>query len=138
MAILTREAILAGVKLPSEIVDVPELGGAVIVRGMTGSERDAFENGCFQGKGKKRDFSAQDVRAKLVAYCCIDEAGQRVFSDNDVALIGQVRADVVDRLFSVAARLSGMTPEDADELGRRSPTPPVSVTSSSPSLVTLG
>lgn len=121
--LLGRDAILGATALPQETVPVPELGGDVLVRGMTGSERDVFEAGCFEGKGKNRDFSMKDVRAKLVAFCCVDESGRRLFVDGDVEALGKVRADVVDRLFSVAQRLSGMREEDVAALGKSLPSP---------------
>ena len=40
---LNREAILAAEDLPRELVEVPEWGGAVYVRALTGAERDQFE-----------------------------------------------------------------------------------------------
>lgn len=133
MAILTRDTILGATKPPQQVVNVPELGGEVIVRGMTGVERDAFEMSCFEGRGKKRDWNMRNMRAKLVGFCCIDEAGRRVFTDQDVEALGSVRADVIDRLFSVAQKLSGMKDEDVDELGLTSTTTKPLDTSSSAS-----
>ncbi len=126
-----REVLLGATTVPTEVVVLPELGVSVTVRGMTGSERDAFEATCWEGRGKKRAFSSKDVRAKLIASCCLDEKGQRAFSDADVQSLGQVRADVIDRLFGVAQRLSGMTDQDVDDLGQGSRTPAPSGTSSS-------
>lgn len=120
---MLSRADLLRVSLPQETVYIKELKDSVIVRGMTGRERDAFEASCLVGKGRKRDVNTLDMRAKLVALCCIDEKGQRLFSDEDVALLGDVRADVVDRLFSVAQRLSGLRDEDVDELGIGSANP---------------
>ena len=128
-----RDLVLGAVEAPSELVQVPALGVAIRVRGMTGRERDAFEASCFEGKGKKRAFSMKNVRAKLVAYCCIEEDGRRLFTDDDAERLGDIRADVLDRLFGVAQRLSGISEEDADELGQTSRTP--SAISSSPSPV---
>lgn len=131
MAVLSRADILKATVTPREAVVVRELGGEVIVRGMTGVERDAFEASCFEGRGKKRDFNMRNLRAKMVAFCCIDEQGHRLFTDDDVIALGAVRADVIDKLFAVAQRLSGMRDEDVDELGLGSVTPTTSGTSSS-------
>lgn len=112
-----RETLLGATKPPQETVSIKALGIDVTVRGMTGVERDAFEASCFEGRGKKRDFSMRNLRAKLVAICCIDGNGHRVFTDEDAVELGKVRADVIDQLFGVAQRLSGMRDEDVDELG---------------------
>lgn len=138
MKLLSRADILGATATPREVVQIPELGGAVTVRGMTGVERDAFEGSCFEGRGKKRDFNMKNLRAKMVAYCCIDEQGHRLFSDSDAIALGEVRADVIDKLFGVAQRLSGMRDEDVDELGLASETTPRSGTSSSSSPATSG
>lgn len=113
MAILSRAQILAAVVVPTEVVRVPELGGEIIVCGMTAAERDSWEASLFTGKGKHRQFNADNIRAKLVAKCVVDENGNRLFSEQDVATLGRVRVDVMARLHTVAQRLSGIT--DADE-----------------------
>jgi hypothetical protein len=45
---LTRDSILNAKDLKKELVKVPEWGGEVYVRCMTGSERDAFESEAYQ------------------------------------------------------------------------------------------
>ncbi len=128
-----RDLLLGANKPPTETVSLPELKTSVIVRGMTGSERDAFEASCIEGRGKKRDVNTKNIRARLVAFCCVDDKGDRVFSDGDAKQLGDVRADLLDRIFSVAQRLSGMSDQDVDELGQVSKTMEASATSSSAS-----
>lgn len=118
----TVQEILAQLKaLPSEVVTVPVLG-AVTVRGMSGLQRDAFEASCMEGKGKKREFNMRNVRAKLVAMCVMGPDGARLFSDSDAEALGEGRADVLDALYASAARLSGISKEDAEDLGKPSGT----------------
>ena len=42
-ALLTKEQMLAADDIKSERVEVPEWGGDVMVRGLTGTQRDAWE-----------------------------------------------------------------------------------------------
>lgn len=113
-----REQILSAT-VPEEVVSLrPILPVDVIVRGMTGMQRDTFEAGCLEGKGKKRAFNPIGARAKLVAFCCYDRDGARIFTDDDVEQLQIVRADLVAKLASVAQKLSGLTEEDLDELGK--------------------
>lgn len=135
MSVLSREALLGATTLPTKRVKVPELGGEVIVRGMSGTERDAFEATLFQGKGKNRVANLANVRAKMVAFCCVDENGVRLFTDADAAQLGEVRADILSRLFAPAQQLSGMSDEDIEEMGKPSESPAPSATSSSVSPV---
>jgi hypothetical protein len=113
---LTRDAILGAEDLGTEIVDVGEWGGSVTVRGMTGKERDAFEASILERRGKRMVPNTANVRAKLVARCCLDENGDRLFTDSDAEALGAKSGAAIDRVYEVAARLSGMTDEDIDEL----------------------
>jgi hypothetical protein len=127
MTVLTREGLTTGKarEIAIERVPMPELGeGAVaILRGMTGTDRDSYESGLVIQKGKRSTVNLVDIRAKLVARCLIDEAGQRLFTDEEVGLVGAMRADLLDRLYKVAQRLCGLSDEDADDLGKSSPSP---------------
>jgi hypothetical protein len=114
--ILGREAILAAPDIKTEQVAVPEWGGTVLVRGMTGAERDEYEATLVVGKGKNRDVNMRNARAKLVVRCLVDADGKRLFGDADVAALGKKSATALERVFDVARRLSGMSDEDLEEL----------------------
>ena len=114
--LLTRDQILQADDIQELIVDVPEWLGKVKVRGMTGTQRDAFENDLIKRKGKDVDFNMRNARAKMVSRCVIDEKGKRVFSDQDVTELGNKSAAALDRVFSVAQKLSGVSDDDIKEL----------------------
>jgi hypothetical protein len=116
--ILTRDAILQAQDLPRELVDVPEWGGSVYVRALTGAERDAFETSIVEQRGKSTKMNLKNIRAKLVALTVVDEEGNRIFSDSDASALGKKSAAALDRVFEVAQRLSGLRPEDVEELSK--------------------
>lgn len=116
MAILTAQQILQAEDLVTERVHVPQWGGDVFIRTMCGRERDAFEASTEQSLGGNID----NVRARLVALCAVDESGKRLFRDSDVLRLGQKSAAALDRLFAVAMRLNGLTPGDMAELTKNS------------------
>lgn len=109
-------AVLAAVDIESETVEVPEWDCAVQVRGMTAAERDAFEQSTVTMQGKSVKFNLQNARARMVAICCVDAEGRRLFSDEQVAALGTKSGKVLDRLYAVAQRLSGLRKEDLEEL----------------------
>lgn len=113
---LSREDILAIDDLPYEDVEVPEWGGVVRVRALTGAERDAYEASIVRRKGNKTELNPENMRAKLVALCVVDEQGNRLFTDKDIELLGRKSAAALDRVFEVAQRLSGLRPEDMEEI----------------------
>lgn len=106
--ILTKSTILAANDLPSESVPVPEWGGDVLVRTMSGTDRDAFEASLLDKDGRM-----QNVRARLVALSLCDANGARLFEDNEIAALGLKSARALDRVFSVAQRLNGIGAEQA-------------------------
>lgn len=112
MALLTKIAILSADDLHKELVEVPEWGGEVYIRTMTGTERDAFEVALLADG----QTGAANVRAKLLARCLCDADGGRLFDDRDIAALGKKSASALDRCFSVAQRLNGFTKGDVEEL----------------------
>ena len=117
--ILSRDAILQAQDLAQEVVDVPEWGGAVMVRAMTGTERDAYERRMVTVRGDKPGVNLDglvNMRAWVAATCIIDEDGKRLFSERDVAALGRKSAAALDRVYAAATRLSGLTAEDLEEL----------------------
>lgn len=115
---LGREQILSKTALKSEAVSVPEWGGNVRVRELTGAERDYYEGKIVTVKsdGSDPDVSMENARAILVALAVVDDAGRRVFSEEDAIEIGKLGAVAIGRVFDVAAKLSRLTSQDLEEL----------------------
>ena len=126
---VTREEILAAA-LATEVVPVPEWGGEVVVRELTGAQRDAYEESCFTGRGRDRRENFRNLRARLVALAVVDEAGAPLFSETDVEALGNAGAAALDRVFTVAQRLSGLSAKDVEDLaGNSEPGPSAATTS---------
>ena len=92
------------------------MGRTVLVRGLTGRERDEFEASVHGALAGEMVQDLANVRAKLVARCVVDEDGERLFTDADVAALGEKSGAAIDRVFTVASRLSGLRDEDVKEL----------------------
>lgn len=115
--LLGRDAILAAEDYAYEDVDVPEWGGVVRVRSMTGAQRDAFEWSVQKaGPGGRREFDQTDFRAKFVSRVVVDEAGARVFTHDDVKALSGKSAAALQRVFEVGSRLAGLTAGDIETL----------------------
>ncbi len=109
---LTRDAILA---IPTaaqiEEVQIPEWGDSVFVKGMSGVERDAFE----MSSRRKGETDLRNYRARFLVRTPVTESGVRMFRDEDAALLGKSPSKVIQRMFDVASRLSGMDDDEAEE-----------------------
>lgn len=99
-----------------EEIHVPEWDMYVRVKALSGKERDAFEASIVQVQGRQTSLNMANIRAKLVALAVVDEDGNRVFSDDDVDALGELNASALDRIFTVALRLSGLSQQDLAEM----------------------
>lgn len=120
MPLLTREQILGATDIITEVVPVPEWGGEVLVRSLSGAERDRFEASIVDVRGKRRSVNLLNVRARLVALAIVDESGQQVFRAGDVEALGAKSAAALSRVFDAAQRLSGLSDDDVEELEKNS------------------
>lgn len=111
---LTKNQILTANDLETREVDVPEWGGSVTVKALSGKARDAWEASLRVTRGKQTAADTSNIRAKLVARALIGDDGERLFSDQDIAALGDKSALVLDRLFDVIAEMSGLS-NKADE-----------------------
>jgi hypothetical protein len=116
MPVLSRNEILKAPDIQRERVYVPEWGGDVFVKGMTGAERDKFEGSILSLRGKSQQVNLVNLRAKLAALTICDEEGNRLFTDEDIQALSQKSAAGLQRVFAVAQRLSGLGEDDVKEL----------------------
>lgn len=139
---LTREQMLEAArnaKIERDTLTVPELGGEIWVRGMSGTERDKFEEGLRIRKGKRAgQTDLRNFRAQLAVRVIVDEQGQRVLTDADAEIFGRVPAGVLDRIIARCTELSGKADEEIDDLGNASASQAASGASSSSSPSSLG
>lgn len=116
MTILNKRQILDAPDLKTEDVEVPEWGGTVRVRALTGTQRDAYQFSIVHIEGNEATSDMTNVSAKLVAASLIDEQGNLLFNESEVAALGRKSARALQRVFEAASRLSGLTKEDVKEL----------------------
>lgn len=91
--------------LPKEAVQVDELGGEVIVRGLLLRERVQL----FQSGGG--EWSARV--SQMLAATVIDADGAPIYTAQQWEEFGAQHFDACARLLAVANRLSGLSTEDA-------------------------
>lgn len=116
--ILTAEEILAADDYVQETVPVPEWGGSVIVKGLTGTERDAYESSILRArKDGNLVPNLANARAKLAVMTVIGEDRKPIFNNEEhLIMLGRKSAKAMNRVFEVAQRLAGLRDEDIEEL----------------------
>lgn len=118
--ILTRDDILAADDLSRIQVHVEAWGGDVIVRAMTGAERDLWEESIQKRKREDESFDLKNIRAELLSMVLVDESGKNLFTRGDIDALGKKAADPLTLLFDAARKLSGINEEDVEELAKNS------------------
>lgn len=124
--VLTREQIFAVDDRVIEFVPVPEWAtesnpdAGVFVRSLSGAERDQFEMSMLIQKGRKSEVNLQNLRAKLVVLTAVnsDDLGsaEQIFTRRDVDRLGGKSAQALQRIYSAAQRLSGLSADDEKEM----------------------
>ena len=135
MSSLTRDQILEKRKPVIERVPVPEwaLNGTteVCVRRFSAKAKMFLSEsvGAAQKQGNQLPVNWFGLVCAL-AIC--DEEGNRLFSNpNDAEMLGDMDADVLYRVYDVAARLNGLSKDETEQITKNSE-PSLSVVSSSP------
>ena len=93
------------------MIEVPEWGGSVGVKVISGTARDKFES--FYTEKKMDNF-----RVRFLAEALCDEQGEKLFTDADVEELGKKSSIVINRLFAAAFSHSAFTGEAVNELGK--------------------
>ena len=117
---LDKNAILGQSDIATEDLYIPEWGAWVRIKTMTAAERDYFEASTVTRDGKKMQINMQGIRARLCALCLVDEAGNRIFSNEDEYALGMKSSAALDRIFTAAQRLNGLREEDVEALAKNS------------------
>ena len=119
MALTLQEIIAAQDRTPVE-VEVPEWGGAVYVVGMSGDARDRFDSTW----GAKLSASNEDgpidmagLRALVVSKTLCDADGVLLIQrESEVTQLGRKSSAALDKIFSLACKLSGIDLGDDDDM----------------------
>lgn len=94
-------------------VDVPEWGGEVYVKVMSGAERDKWELSTTE---LLKNPSAANIRASLCLITICDDKGKRLFDDAQLIELGKKSSIVLERIFNISREINRLRDEDIEEL----------------------
>ena len=105
-------------KRPIEELLVPEWGEGVgvLLQEPLGAARDELEAETVSMKGKDRKVNLDLFRAKAIAKCVVNEAGEREYSDAEAADVGKFGARAYSRIYERCRFLLGMSETDVEDL----------------------
>jgi len=118
---LSKEAILSASDLPRKTIRVPEWGGNVTVRTMTGVQHDAWSQEWHEVRKNRGDLeNTTGFEAFLAIHTVVDEAGNPLFSANDLDALNAKSAKALSRVARVALRLSGIGADEIEDMAKNS------------------
>ncbi len=117
MPYLTKQQILEAQDRKTVDVEVPEWGGTVRVKTMTGVQRDQYETLFTSIRNGEVSGS---IRATLAAATIVDEEGNQLFTKDEVDSLGQKSGVALGRVFDVAAELNVATKKSAETVAGNS------------------
>ena len=106
---LGRDDILKAIDEKFLDVEVPEWGGTVRVRSLTGLQRSQLLKA-------SQDESIEDWIERLCAACICDENGNPVFKQEDVKELKKKNSAALNRVFNAADELNGISSKAIDDL----------------------
>jgi hypothetical protein len=114
---LSRDQILGAEDINIRYLEVPEWGGTVRIKELTGSDRDALE-ASFIERNHDGSYARNtvNIRAKYAAISIVDENGEQMFSFGDIEMLGRKSATALDRVFEAVTEASGMTKQELERI----------------------
>ena len=114
-ATLTKDQIIAAVDSKIELADVPEWGGSVYVRIMSGAARDLWEQRIYARQDDDGEVAFTNNRAELLVQTLCDANGEPIFELGDIECLSKKSSVPLDRLVDVARRLNALRAEDVED-----------------------
>lgn len=98
---LTAESILNAEDFRYEDVECPEWGGTVRVRSLSGGQRSVITQ-------RVQDKATEDLEELLVVMGCVDETGNRIFTNKDIDKLKKKSNTPISRISKKIMELSGI------------------------------
>lgn len=86
------------------------------IQTLNDAEKGEHDGEAVNSKGRFRRESVATANARLIALCCVDGDGQRIFSRSDVATLQQYDSAEVEQLAAACRRHCGWEEEPEKNL----------------------
>jgi hypothetical protein len=111
MNCLSKDDILSSKDIQIEIVDVPEWGGQLYVRVLSGWQRSKFLKLIAGGKDMPVDWIE-----RLVIACACDADGKALFDEKDLKELQDKNSMAIQRVFDAASKLNGFSDDGRETI----------------------
>jgi hypothetical protein len=113
-----KDTIQAAQDIKSESVSIPEWGITLEVRTMRAIDRAKLFRDCIDKQGSV--ISGKFQAGLIIATCFDPDTGEKIFSDDDYDLVMDKSANIIERLSSIAHKISGFGNETVSSIEKNS------------------
>lgn len=109
-----REKILNTEDIKEQVVEIPEWGVKVLVRGLDGAQRAKVMQNATDARG---NINFTKIYPDIIIASCYDpETKEKIFEDTDRDLIMKKSSVAIDRIVNVAMAISGLSKQAEEEI----------------------
>lgn len=112
--LLNKQQIFGCQDVTSKIVNMPEWGGDVKIRAMSIGDQIDFE------RLNKKCKDTANIICNTLLYCCIDDDGNRLFSEEDLKALEKKSFRAIERLFNACLDLNSLNEKDLEKQAKNS------------------
>lgn len=120
---LTRKDIESAQDIPTEMVSVPEWGGEVRIRKMTGEDRGLWDTHIAKSSKDGQVVDQRDVYAYHCALVMVDESGNRLYDPHkpaEIALLKSKSWTAIQRVYDASRKFSWLDRTSFEEAEKNS------------------
>ena len=119
---MTRQEILNSRNFGIKEIDVPDLG-KVSIRKWSGKDRAKFLQASITVESGNVDVKYEkifDNMSLVVALSLCDESGVRLFNDDEIDLVSEMNADIIQTIYQESLLLNSLAPKSVEEAAKNS------------------
>ena len=112
--LLNKEQIFACQDLSVETVAMPEWGGEVKIKTMSIGDQIEFE------RLNKKSKDSSNIVCNTLMFCCIDDEGNRLFSEADIKVLEKKSFRAIEKLFRACLDLNAIHSDSLEKEAKNS------------------
>ena len=113
---LTKDQIFFAKDAETVSFDVPEWGGSILLRPMTGKQRAEYEHWASQASKNDNDF--RTIRERTILACAVDDSGEALFTFDDLEKLAEKNSLVLDRVSEECQKISGLLASSVEDAAK--------------------
>lgn len=117
---LTKTQILEAKDLRTQVVNVPEWGGDVLVRLLTAAEREEITSIWIQHANADDSTKSTLTRDAMLLRCTVDESGNPLFDDSDLPALKKKCSVAIGRVIDAALTMNAMAADSVEDAAKNS------------------